>query len=460
MTDAVETAPTTETATPEPTKQPPAAKSKAKEPEKPHYHVDEFKTGKRDPFTAAFNASQDELRGVDDDPDDEPAPKPVKKPAPAKKEPEPEAKPKKEPKPKPAEAEDDAEDEPEAEAEAEEPAEKVEAKPEKKATGPLEPKKWWASRKRDAFLRMPRHIQESWLAEAPKPDQRWTADEKASFEKMPVEAQELVLARHQEFERGYGEKFETLAKERKLAEEVRKAVPPQLRTLMDQRGLTEAQVLNKLAQQQLFALQDPKGYARKFLADAKINPLDVFQFDAEGQPVAQPQQQAAPDIRAHPDYQAMAAELQQLREERQKLAATDEERFSAEFESLLNETDGEGNSPYPFIRVLAGAMATIIENEPDRYSGLSLKDRLAASYFEALEDFPELSAIQMTAPKPAPADEPKPKSADSDGEGERVAKLEKAVTPKSRAPAPASAPNTAGDPFEQAWASARKSLRM
>lgn len=459
MNDVVETAPATETVTPAPAKQAPAAKSKAKAEEKPHYHVDEYKTGKRDPFTAAFNASQDELRGADE-PDDEPepAPKPKKQAAPVKKEAEPEPKPKKEPAPKPEE-----QAEPDEDAIAEKVAEKLaEAKPEKQEKGPLEPKKWWASRKRDAFMRMPQHIKEQWLAEAPKADQRWSEEQKTAFEKLPLEGKELLLERHQEFERGYGEKFETLAKERKLADEVRKAVPPQLRQLMDQRGLTEAQVLNKLAQQQIFALQDPKGYARKFLADAGINPLDLVQIDAEGRPVTpQPQQQsqAAPNIRAHPEYQQMAAELQQLREERAKLAETDDQRFAADFDGLLGETDGEGNSLYPFIRVLAGAMATIIENDPDRYSGLSLRDRLAASYYEALEDFPELSAIQMTAPKPAKADEPKPKAADSDGESERVAKLEKAVTPKSQSPAVSASGSAAGgDAFEQAWQSAKKAL--
>lgn len=460
MSDAVAAVETTETTTKAPEKQAPAVKGKAKEPEKPHYHVNEFKTGKRDPFTAAFNEAQDEVRGVEaEDDEPEPAPKPKKQPEPAKKAAEPEEK----AKPKP-EKQVDPDDGPDEDAIAEKVAEKLaETKPEKKEKGPLEAKKWWSGRKRDAFARMPRHIQEQWLAEPPVPEQNWTPEQKTAFGELPVKAQEILLERQREFERGFSEKFDGLTKERKLAEEVKKAVPPQLRTLMDQRGLSEAQVLSKLAQQQLFALQDPKGYARKFLADAGINPLDLVQVDAEGKPVipqSQHQTQAATNIRAHPEYQQMAAELQQLREERQKLAETDDQRFAADFDSLLGETDGEGNSLYPFIRVLAGAMATIIENDPDRFSGLSLRDRLAASYYEALEDYPELTAIQMTAPKPAKADEPKPIQADPDGEGERVAKLEKAVTPKSRAPALASAGGaTSSDPFEKAWQSALKSIK-
>jgi hypothetical protein len=455
MSDAAVATETTQTPAQEAVKQPTTKPGKAEE--KPHYHVNEFKAGKRDPFTAAFNEAQDEIRGVEDE---EPKPKAKKAPEPVKKEAEAEPKAKKEPEKQP-EPKPEAKPEPDEDAIAAKVAAKLaEDKPEKQEKGPLEPKKWWSSRKRDAFQRMPVHIQEQWLSEKPSPDQRWTTEQKAAFEKLPPEAQELVLERHQEFERGFGEKFEGLAKERKLAEDIRKAIPPQLRTLMDQRGLSEAQVLNKLAQQQLHALQDPRGFVRKFLAEANINPLELVQTDTEGRPVAQrPQPQPAPDIRAHPEYQAMAAELQQLRQERQALAETEDQRFDADFQQLLGERDGEGNSLYPFIRVLAAPMAMIIENDPDRFAGLSLRDRLAASYYQALEDFPELTAIQMTAPKPK-ADEPKAEKADSDGEDERVAKLEKAVTPKSRAPALAPAGGaTGGDPFEKAWESAKKALR-
>lgn len=489
MSDVAGAVETTETSVEETGAQPqvkPAAKTNGKAKEPPHYHVNEMKTGKRDPFSAAFNEAQDELRGVEDEDDEaepEPAPAPKKKPAPkpekkaeAEEEPAPKE-PEKKPAPK-AEASEDEEEETEeiaaepakTEKKEEKPAEvKAETKePEpKKDKGPLEAKKYWPTRKREAFRFQPRHVQEAWLAEAPKADQRWTEEQKAAFEKLPLEGKELLLERHQEFERGYGEKFEGLAKERKLIEEVQKAVPPQMRTIMEQRGITESQMLAKLAQQQLFAWTNPKGYIAKFIQDSKINPADLFpKAPAEGeQPTTQhaaPQQDnpAALDIRTHPHFQAMAARVRELEEAQTKAAESDDERFTAEFNGLLSETDGEGNSLYPFIRVLAGPMASIIENDPDRFDGLGIKDRLAAAYYQALEDFPELTAIYMTAPTPEPkVDEPEVKPvADSSGESERLAKLEKAVTPKSQAPAMASASSASDDPFEKAFASAKKAL--
>ena len=498
MSDVAGAVETTETSVEETGAQPqvkPAAKTNGKAKEPPHYHVNEMKTGKRDPFSAAFNEAQDELRGVEDEDDEaepEPAPAPKKKPAPkpekkAEAEEEPAEKaPEKKPAPKP-EAAEEADDEDEAseveaeapktekKAEKEEPAKAETKEPEpKKEKGPLEAKKYWPARRREAFSFQPRHVQEAWLAEAPKPDQRWSEDWKAAFEKLPLEGKELLLEKHQEIERGYGEKFEGLAKERKLIEEVQKAVPPQMRTIMDQRGITESQMLAKLAQQQLFAWANPKGYIAKFIQDSKINPADLFPHlrnggqpqNAEGeQPTTQhaaPQQEnpAALDIRTHPHFQAMAARVRELEEERQKAAESEDERFESQFKELLKDTDDDGNSLYPFIRVLAGPMATIIENDPDRFDGLGIRDRLAAAYQKALEDFPELTAIYMTAPTPEPkVDEPEVKpAADSSGESERLAKLEKAVTPKSQAPAMASASSASDDPFEKAFASAKKAL--
>lgn len=492
MSDVAGAVETVETSVEETGSQPQAktaAKTNGKAKEPPHYHVNEMKTGKRDPFSAAFNEAQDELRGVEDEDDEaepEPAPAPKKKTAPkpekkaeAEEEPEP-----KEPEKKPAPKAETAEDEEEETEEvAAEPAktEKKEEKPaeakepeQKKEKGPLEAKKYWPSRKREAFKFQPRHVQEAWLAETPKPDQRWSEEQKTAFEKLPIEGKELLLERHQEFERGYGEKFEGLARERKLIEEVQKAVPPQMRTIMEQRGITESQMLGKLAQQQLFAWANPKGYIAKFIQDSRINPADLFpNLRNGGQPQTaegeQPTtQQLAPqqvnpadfDIRSHPHYQAMAARLRELEEAQTKVAESEDERFTAEFNGLLSETDGEGNSLYPFIRVLAGPMASIIENDPDRFDGLGIKDRLAAAYYQALEDFPELTAIYMTAPTSEPkVDEPEVKPvADSSGESERLAKLEKAVTPKSQAPAMASASSASDDPFEKAFASAKKAL--
>lgn len=391
----------------------PQAKPDEKPEAKPKdYHVNETKTGQRDPFTAAFNEAQDELRGEED--------KPAQKP---KKKPEPKPEPKKE-----AKAEESADEGDEDASE-----EAAQAEPEKPVK--REPKKWWSSRKRDAFANMPKHIQDEWLAEAPQPLQNWSEEHKAAFAKIPVEGQELLLERHQDLERGFTEKFMQSAGERKFAEEMRAAVPPEMRAYMQQRGLTEQQVFSKLLGYQRHAMTDPLGYVRDFIANNNINPLDIIPMDSDGKPNTQAQRQPA-DIRSHPAYQALAAEHQALQQsvanERQQREEQRGQQAMAEFQGLLSETDGEGNSLYPFIRLLAEPMTRIITSDPERFGSLGVKDRLAVAYNLALEDFPELSAIRLTAPKPK-ADEPKAITAASD-DAERVSKLERAITPKSRTP--------------------------
>lgn len=382
------------------------------------YHVDEMATGQRDEFTAAFNRAQDQLAGEEDKPKEKAKTKPKaekeEKPAPKK-----EAK-----KAEPEKADDDGEEEAEEETKAE--AKKPET-PQK-----LEAKKWWNAKKRDAFAQMPRHIQEEWLAETPQAPKHWSEDQRAAFEKLQPEGQEILLERHQELERGANERFMSSAADRKFSEEIRAAVSPQMRNFMQQRGLTEQQVFSKLLGYQHQAMTDPVGYVRQFIANSKINPLDVIPMDSDGKVSGSPAPSQPADIKAHPDYQALAAEVQALRAERQQREAENHQKGMVEFQGMLAEKDGEGNSLYPFIRILADPMAQIIRSDPERYGSLSVKDRLTVAYHQALDDFPELSAIRLTAPKPK-ADEPAGDNAAS-ADSERDAKLEKAIAPKSRTP--------------------------
>ena len=420
------------------------------------YHVDEMKSGRLDPFTVAFNESQDELRGKDSD--DKPKPKAKKVAAKPEAKPEPKkevAKP--EPKAKAKEAEDEDDDDGGEEA-TDSDAEDKKAKPPAK----LEPKRWWSSKKRDAFSQMPRNIQEEWLAEAPKPDQRWSEEQKAAFAKIPTEGQELVLERQQDLERGYNEKFMATAAERKFAEDIRQAVPPPMRAFMEQRGLSETQVFTKLLQYQHHAMTDKLGYVRKFIADNKISPLDIIPMDGEHPTGTQSQPKQA-DVTSHPAFQAMHAELSSLRAsvqaETQKREAELARKSEGEFKGLLSKTDGEGNSLYPFIRLLADPMAQIIQSDPDRFGSLSVEDRMTVAYHQALEDFPELSAVRLTAPK-AQNDDSDADTADSDEDGERVAKIDRALTPKSRAiQAPAGKSDAVSLDDAIAWAVKKQSKR-
>lgn len=412
--------------------------------------VDEYKTGKRDPFTAAFNAAKDEIEGTEK-PEKSKA-KPKEKPAPKREERAEEAEPEKKPAraaQKPVEADDDEE--------AGEDADEEKPAPER-SKGPVEPKKFWSEKRKEAFRFQPREVQEAWLNEDPAPNERWPTEIKEQFATLPREAKEILLTQLNEADKGLGQKFQALAAERKLAEDIKAAVPAYMRAHMQQRGLSEPQVFAKLMQYQHQAMTDPKGYVRQFIIQNKLNPAEVLGVaPQDGQ--TQPAQQA--DVTSHPAYQSLRAEYDALRQtvEREMEQRKQEEnrRFASDFESVVSETDADGNSLYPYIRLLADPMARIIESDPEHFGSMGVKDRFATAYRLALEEFPELTPPKRTA-KPQPADE-RDEAAHAKEEEKRAEKLERALTPKSRTPQPTpKSSGKTGDPFEDAWNAARKQL--
>jgi hypothetical protein len=413
--------------------------------------VNEYKSGNHDPFTAAFNSAKDEIEG-ESKPRAEAKPKPK-----AEKKPEDPAEEKKSA-PKPPKK---AQEAPQAEEEDEgdEGEEEVKASP-APSKGPLEPKRFWSKERKEAFRFQPRDVQESWLDEEPAANERWPTEIKEDFAKLPREGKEIFLSQVGELERGYNQKFQALAAERKLADDIRNAVPAHMRSYMQQRGLSEPQVLSKLLGYQQQAMTDPKGYVRQFIVQNKLNPLEILGIDQNGQPVSQAASPQQADVQSHPAFQALMAEHEALRRsvqaEQERRAQEESRRGTAEFEEIVSEVDGDGNSLYPYIRLLSDPMARIIESDPELFGSMDVKDRLATAYRMALQDYPELMPAKRTA-KPQPADEPE-EDAHTAEEQKRAAKLEKAITPKSRTHQPAPKTSKSGDPFDDAWNSALKQL--
>lgn len=367
--------------------------------------------------------------------------------------------------------EDGAEDDGDADAAEAEDDGDGEAKPEQKkaAAQPLAAKAYWPKERREAFSYQPREVQEAWLAEAPVPHTHWPDDQKTAFAALPREAQEVVLVQAQEIERGYTEKFQALANERKLAEGIKKAIPANLRKTMQERGLDELGVFSTLLGYQQHAMQDPAGYVRKFIAMNRIDPRTLFAAPqpagngGEGQPPAA-HNGAGPqaDITSHPVLRALMAEHHALKEavlnDRRQREQEDDRRRSDDLSKVLAEKDEEGNSRYPYIRLLADPMAWIIESDSERYGSMSVPEQIADAYRQALQQFPELIPPPKPQAKPAPpVDEPEDEDEDADAEREAEAeKLKKASTKKSKTPQ--TAPSHSGDPFARAFSRAERQI--
>jgi hypothetical protein len=404
--------------------------------------------GKPDPFMAAFNAAEKELAGEDKP---KPAPKKEAKPEPKaeKPAPKPEAKPepkKPEPKAEDAEEEEDGADE------------AADAKLEAKKTEPLSAKRHWSKRRQDDFQYLPREMQEAWLNEPVSPDGHWPAETKDAFTKMPREAQEEFLVQTRNLERGFGEKFQALSKERKLAEDIRAAVPDSVRQVMQSRGMDEAAVFKTLVAKQQQAMTNPVQYAAEFIRSSK---LDINQLAAalQGQPQGNGQAQPQADIESHPVVRTLKAELSELKghvtSEVQKRQQEEDREIETAFGSFTSERDDGGSLAYPFVRVLSDYMANVIDGDAERFSSMRPRERLVEAYKIALAAHPELASVTRTA-KPSPADEP---GEDADSEDALAAeKLRRAATKKSNTPT--SAPARAGDPFERAFGRAERQLGL
>lgn len=389
-------------------------------------HVDENRSGHSDPFTRAFNKAQDDI----------------------------------DTRAREAEAAERAAEEPEADTgeQTEQQATTQPPQPAQKAV--LEPPAYWTRERKEAFRYQPREVQEAWLAEDPAPNSRWSAEVKDAFAKLPREAKELYLDQIGKIERGANQKLQQNAAERKLAEEIRAAVPEHLRGYMQQRGLSEPQVFTALLNLQQQSMQDPAGYVRQFVQNNKLNPAELFGIEA------QPAQPLTPEaIRAHPEYQQIRTQFdalnRQVQEERRQRAEQESRQLTAEFDQIVSKTDGDGRPLYPYIRLLADPMARIIESDSNSelFSSMSNEERFSAAYSMALEEYPELMPLKRTA-APPPADVPV-KDAHTVDEERRAGNLERAITPKSRTPAPA--PNglaKSGDPLDDAIRGASRQLGL
>ena len=142
------------------------------------------------------------------------------------------------------------------------------------------------------------------------------------------------------------------------------------------------------------------------------------------------------------------------------MAEAESRRFQAEYEQVVQQTDGDGKPLYPYIRLLADPMARIIESESEHFSSMTTAEKLATAYALALEEFPELMPLKRTAVPPK-ADVPAVKDAHTAAEERRQESVEKALTPKPRAPTPSPKANgSSGDPLDDALRAASRQLGM
>jgi hypothetical protein len=419
-------------------------------------------SGKVDKFRSAYEAAQ---RAVGDpDAPKEAAPK-------AKAKADEGDKPK--PKAKPAEKADDDDDQADAKAKAKaKPAEKAKKAadddddgdddpdgnppkaPGAKKDEPLAPRRGWSKRRQEDFAYLDRETQAAWLSEPLTPDERWDEATKATFAKMPTEVQDEWLHQSRQLEKGYQGKFEALAGERKMLEEIKTAVPPRVRELMTARKMTEAQVFKTLTELQEYAMNDPAGYVADFIRRGKLDVNDIAErLLGEGQ-AARPQQLA---IEQHPAFRKQQERLEALERQLSDEAKAREEQASSvvttEVTSAITERDEGGELRYPWGRLLSPYMADLIQDDAESFAGLAPKQVFEKAYRIALDAHPELKRASRNS-KPSPDEDDEEQTADA----KRQEKVKAAQTVKSKTPNTAPKANGGGSAFSKAYERAERQL--
>ena len=422
-----------------------------------------------DAFDKAFLAAEREVAGADKlkpkaEKKVEEKPKAVKveqdkKPAPPEKKPVAKAETK-----EVVEASDDGEDELEDEDEEPQPA-----KRKLKTFDPdeaLKPKTYWPQRRRDQFDSLPRDVQERWLNEAPTPHEHWPAEWKENFSKQPEEVQEAWLDQAQRLERGYHTRIQQLDGEVKFADSIRKVIPENIREVMTQRKMGEAQVFETLLGLQAKAMNDPAGYIRDFFKTNNLDPAKVF---VEGWDAAQQQV----DIESHPVVKSMKQELTALKghvtsdiQQREQQTARE---LATSMDGLLKEKAKDGGLRFPYANLLAPHMAAAAEKSPpEAFAGMDFREQFAALYDIALRAHPELARLSADRVK-AVEEEIEDDDPEID-EPETLPAKKKVVTDKERAKAAASKkpskPTSSagngkpGDAFDRAYNAAAAGRRL
>lgn len=236
--------------------------------------------------------------------------------------------------------------------------------------------------------------EETKKVETLKPHPNWTADEKATFEKLPVEAQKAMLAQHSNWEKGYQAKFEALAEARKFAEETDKLFTPEVRAQMQQRGITKAQAITELANFAKRLDSDPINSIAHLIKRHNVDPK-VFlpqqsntQAEATATPTANEEvQRLAPIL--NPLF-AKIAELEQSQKAWRDFQQAEQEKSTASsIEAFVAEKDATGAPKFPYFDRVFEAMAAMIENDP-RYASMEPRQRLEHAYQTAVFSDPAI----------------------------------------------------------------------
>lgn len=236
--------------------------------------------------------------------------------------------------------------------------------------------------------------------QALQPHSRWTADEKTAFATLPPEGQKAMLTQYANWEKGFNKKFEEVAAVRKLKDEIDPLFTPDVRQRMQSAGLTEGQVIKKLAE---FAQQidtDPVNAIAHLMQRHQIDPRIFLQEQAAAAQAANGQMRSDTVQQIVPLIQPLLAKIAELEHGQnawhQHQIAEQEKAIEATIVSVIEDKDASGAPKFPYLDRVADHMANLIEHDP-RYATMDPRQRLEESYLVSIYSDPAIRDEIATA---------------------------------------------------------------
>lgn len=179
--------------------------------------------------------------------------------------------------------------------------------------------------------------------------EHWSADKREEFDKLPPEAQQLLLDRSTELERGANEKFQQAAQSRKVAERFEEMVAP-FRQGWALQGIDEYQGVSQLLAYSKALNENPAGLI-KFLAQQ--SGVDLATLAPQSDPDA---------AYVDPEIAAMRQELAQTRAQVQAMQTGQAVNSGqAQLAAFMDAKTPEGKPLHPHMDKVIGDMVTLAQ---------------------------------------------------------------------------------------------------
>jgi len=197
-----------------------------------------------------------------------------------------------------------------------------------------------------------------------KAPSRWPAERRAEFERLPVEAQRILLERDREANTLVTKVTQEAAALRKTAEGLQSLFSEDHRKQMKAAGLDEVGAVRYLLSMHDAMNRDPVSFVRRIVAEAGLRPEQIFaekEQTVNGR--ASEDEWMDPHVKQLADqYAQLQQQLQQLHEA-QRRAAFD--AMVAEIETFEAEKDAHGNLKHPLFKDVSETMMKLLREHPE-----------------------------------------------------------------------------------------------